>query len=71
MSINNLYANIKLQEGKFIRQLKKYLNELVSPSPNLPDDDIFDDKTEKSISLLSLLSSFAMLELFLVKKISA
>lgn len=34
---------------KFVRQLKKYLNELVQPSPNLPDDDVVDDKTLKAV----------------------
>lgn len=30
---------------KFIKYLKKYLNQLVEPSPNLSDDDVVDDKT--------------------------
>lgn len=30
---------------KFVRQLKKYLNELVQPSPNLLDNEVIDNKT--------------------------
>lgn len=42
----------KLKDGerhKFIRELKKYLNELVQPSPQLADDDVFDAATQKAI----------------------
>lgn len=42
----------RLKDGerhKFIRELKKYLNELVQPSPQLPDDDVFDAATQKAI----------------------
>lgn len=34
---------------KFVIQLKKFLNELVQPSPNLPLDDVVDDKTIKAV----------------------
>lgn len=39
---------------KFVRQLKKYLNQLVQPSPNLPDDDVVDDKTLKAVRLFKI-----------------
>lgn len=42
MDIPKLQLN---DRHKFVRQLRKYLNELVQPSPNLPDDDLVDDKT--------------------------
>lgn len=38
-------------EPKFIRHLKKYLNILVDPSPNLQIDDFFDTKTKQAVSL--------------------
>lgn len=47
MFIPTLRLNDK---NKFVRQIKKYLNELVQPSPNLPDDDVFDEKTVKAIA---------------------
>ncbi len=34
---------------KFVRQLKKYLNELVQPSPNLPDNEVVDNQTLKAV----------------------
>ena len=41
---------LRLQtEHKFVRQLKKFLNELVTPNPNLPLDDIFDARTQKAV----------------------
>ena len=46
-----LFPTLRLNDKhKFVRQLKKYLNELVQPSPNLPDDDIFDKATVKAIA---------------------
>lgn len=44
---------LKLKDGerhKFIRELKRYLNELVQPNPQLPDDDVFDAATRKAIA---------------------
>lgn len=44
------YRTLRFQDRhKFVRQLKKYLNELVKPSPNLPDDDLLDRATVKAI----------------------
>lgn len=36
-------------QHKFVRQLKKFLNELVSPPRNLPLDDVFDEKTIQAV----------------------
>lgn len=45
-----VFPTLRLNDKhKFVRQLKKYLNELVQPSPNLPDDDVFDYETVKAI----------------------
>ena len=45
-----LFRTIKFQERhKFVRELKKYLNELVQPSPNLPDDDVLDMTTLQAL----------------------
>lgn len=41
-------------QHKFVRQLKKFLNELVQPSPNLPLDDIFDEKTYRAVRLFKV-----------------
>lgn len=36
---------------KYIRQLKKFLNELVMPNPNLSDDEVLDEKTLKALEM--------------------
>ena len=44
---------LKLKDGerhKFVRELKRYLNELVQPTPKLPDDDVFDATVRKAIA---------------------
>lgn len=41
---------LRLQtQHKFVKQLKKFLNELVTPNLNLPIDDIFDEKTQHAV----------------------
>lgn len=36
---------------KFVKQLKKFLNELVIPNPNLSIDDVFDERTKQAVIL--------------------
>lgn len=44
------FPALRLQtQHKFVRQLKKFLNELVTPPRNLPIDDVFDDKTLQAV----------------------
>lgn len=44
------FPTLRFQDKhKFVIQLKKFLNELVQPSPNLPLDDVVDDKTIKAV----------------------
>lgn len=41
---------LRLQtQHKFVRQLKKFLNELVTPSLQLTDDDVFDESTYRAV----------------------
>lgn len=42
-------ASIAFQQRELIPFLKRYLNALVIPSPNLPIDNVYDLPTEKAI----------------------
>jgi hypothetical protein len=45
-----IFPTIRINDKhKFIPQLKKFLNELVQPSPNLALDDVVDDATLKAV----------------------
>ncbi len=50
-----IFPTLRLNDKhKFVPLLKRFLNELVQPSPNLPLNDIVDDKTIKAVRLFKI-----------------